>query len=382
VDTSLALLQSVGTGLSPGNTVQLVQDARILEALEEEIRQARESLHLLASPWLEGEASARLLRAFAERQPGVACRILVDPLHSPRFFHEVAPQLTAAGCEVRAFRPFLGEVVTFDDSRLVARNHRQLAIRDGRSGLTGGSGVGPSWRDGHGSPHGWRDTYLRIEGPAVRELQQAFTEGWQEAGGGLLPGSAFPPLSPAGPARAAYVTSTGSPSLSHTERLTQVLIASARHRLWITNACFVPSTATADMLSLKARQGVDVRVLVPGHRDAASPSLRAAQRASYGLLLESGVRLWEYPPAPLRARTFLVDDGLVSVGSMNLEAHSHAQLDEGSLVVEDPSLARALAESFERDLAAAVEIHPEGWKERGLLERFSWKLPPSTDDCL
>jgi cardiolipin synthase A/B len=376
---SLALYQSVGVGLRTGHVVELVQDARILERLETEIRQARESIHLLASNWQPGEASERLLRALSERQQGVVCRILVDSLHSPGFQDTVEPRLVQTGCDVRVFRPFVGSEVVFNDERLEARNHRQLVIRDGRSGLTGGSGVGPEWRAAQTPADTWRDTYVHVEGPAVRQLQQAFARDWLEAGGGLLPESAFPTLEPRGEARAGFVASTGSPSLSHSERMVQVLMAAARRRLWLTNACFVPTAATVDTLIRKARAGVDVRILVPGYE--ATSGVLAAQRASYERLLESGVRLWEYQSAPLYARTLVVDDQLTAVGSNNLEPNASAMLEEGALVVEDAPLARALADSFERDMSHAVEIRKDVWRERGWLDRVGSPLPPSATGC-
>ena len=344
---SLALYQSVGIGLRPGHGVALVQDEHILDALDTQVKEARESIHLLLSRWEPGPASHRLQQALAARQPGVVCRVLVDPLQSPEFQEKVAPGLVALGCEVRAFRPFIGQEVVFADSRLEARNHRQLVIRDGRAGLTGGSGVT--------APR--RDTYVLIEGPAVRQLQQSFAQDWLEAGGGLLSESAFPVLPAQGEARAGFVASTGSPSLSHSERLMQVLFASAQRRLWLTNACFVPTPATVDTLIHKAQGGVDVRILVPGLlASGASANILAAQRSSYERLLENGVRLWEYPHASLQSRTVLVDEQVVAVGSLSLESHASAQFEEGTLVVEDAPLARSLATSFERDVGQAVEV--------------------------
>ena len=370
---AFALYQSVGVGLRPGNEVTLVQDERIPEVLDEEVRQAGESLHLLVSIWRPGEPSARLLRTLAGRKPGVVCRVLVDPLLSPDFFETVKPQLVQTGCEVRAYRPFVGDEVVFTDERLEARNHRQLVVRDGRSGLTGGAGVG--------SNDPWRDTYVHVEGPAVRQLQQAFARDWLEAGGGLLPESAFPELQARGEARAGFIASVGSPSLSHSERMMQVLMAAARQRLWLTNACFIPTTATLDTLMRKAREGVDVRVLVPGLARTAAPGVLEAQRSLYERLLESGVRLYEYQRAPLQARTLVVDEQLVSVGSTSLEPNSNAMLEEGALVVEDASLAGSLAAAFERDLTHAVEVRKSEWRERGWLQRFSYELPITAIGC-
>ncbi|MFY0574310.1 phospholipase D-like domain-containing protein [Cystobacter fuscus] len=155
-----------------------------------------------------------------------------------------------------------------------------------------------------------------------------------------------------------------------------MLLASAQHRLWLTNACFVPTPATVDTLIHKAKSGVDVRILVPGLEGAnTSASVLAAQRSSYERLLENGVRLWEYRRAPLESRTVLVDDHLVAVGSTNLQAHASALLEEGALVVEDGPLAHSLATSFERDLTHAVEIRKEQWRERGWFQRITYRLP-------
>ncbi|WP_434388401.1 phospholipase D-like domain-containing protein [Melittangium boletus] len=369
---SLALYQSVGVGLGEGHGVALVEDEHIPEEIDSQIRQAHGSIHLLMSRWRPGADSERLLRAVAARAPEVKCRVLVDPLASPGFAEKVEPALVQSGCEVRAYRPFVGQEVVFNDERLAARNHRQLVIRDGRGGLTGGTGVG-------GEGPAWHDTYVHVEGPAVRQLQQAFARDWLEAGGGLLPASEFPALEAQGAARAAFIPSTGSPSLSHSERMLQVLMASARHRLWLTNACFVPSAATVATLIHKAQAGVDVRILVPGLQEDAR--VLAAQRSTYERLLESGVRLWEYQRAPLQARTVLVDEQLVAVGSTSLEPNAHALLEEGAFVIEDAPLARSLAERFERDVTHANEVRQDEWRDRGWLQRVSVALPATEAGC-
>lgn len=370
---SLALYQSVGVDLKPGQRVELVPDGRLTETFEAEIRQAHESIHLLVSSWHPGEASERLIRALTERPPGVTCRLLVDALHSPGFQTTVEARLVQTGCEVRTFRPIIGDEVVFSDDRLEARNHRELLIRDGRSGLTGGAGVG--------AMDARRDTYVHVEGPAVRQFQQAFARDWLEAGGGLLPESAFPTVPSQGEARAGFVPSTGSPSLSHSERMVQVLMAAAHRRLWLTNACFIPSASTLDTLIRKAEEGVDVRILVPGLVGTRSASVLDAQRSLYERLLDKGVRLWEYKRAPLQARTLVVDDHLVAVGSTSLEPNSNAMLEEGAVVVEDAPLTQALASRFEEDLAGSVEVLQSQWKARSWSEHFTYELPITNAGC-
>jgi cardiolipin synthase len=372
-DVSLAFFQSTGVALEPGNQVELVDNGRIFDAMEEEVRAARSSIHILSYIWRPGQPSERLVRALAERQPGVACRVLVDPLGSIHF-EEVSPGLLAAGCEVRIFRPLTGTVATFDLNRVKGRLHRKLMVRDGEWGMTGGFGIYRSWLGDARTPEEWRDVGVRVRGPAVRGIQQVFAQSWQEAGGDFLPPDAFPELSPVGPARAGFISSTAAPILSNGRRMTLMAIGAAKRRLWIANSYFIPSEAISDMLILKAREGVDVRVLVPGrHHDI--PPVHAAQRASYARLLEGGVRIYEYELSMMHSKTMLADERLTVIGSTNMDPLSLSDANEGSLVVDDEALAAQLAAGFEKDLTHAREVHWEGWRKRGLVQKLGEVLP-------
>ncbi|XXF78267.1 phospholipase D-like domain-containing protein [Myxococcaceae bacterium GXIMD 01537] len=373
---SLAFYQSTGVALEPGNEVALVENGHVFDAMVEDIAAARSSIHIISYIWRPEEPSDRLVQALARRQPGVVCRILVDPLGSVHF-EQVQPRLVAAGCEVRIFRPLTGAVASLDLARVKGRLHRKLMVRDGAWGLTGGWGIYKSWLGESRTADEWRDVNVRVHGPAVRGMQQVFAQSWQEAGGAFLPAEAFPALEPVGPARAGFIGSNGAPILSNGRRMTMMAIGAARHRLWIANSYFIPSQAISDMLILKAREGVDVRVLVPGRHHDIAP-VHAAQRASYARLLEGGVRIWEYELSMMHAKTMLADESLSVIGSTNMDPLSLSDAEEGSLVVDDPVLAARLAEVFERDLTHSREIHWAGWKKRGLLERmgdiFPWLM--------
>jgi cardiolipin synthase len=372
-DVSLAFYQSTGVALEPGNQVELVENGHVFDAIEEEVRAARSSFHIISYIWRPGVPSDRLVRALAERRPGVACRVLVDPLGSVHF-EQVQPQLVAAGCEVRIFRPLTGAVASLDLSRVKGRLHRKLVVRDGEWGITGGWGIYKSWLGEGRTADEWRDVNVRVRGPAVRGMQQTFAQSWLEAGGGFLPADAFPTVQPLGPARAGFVASQSSPILSDGRRMTLLAIGAAKQRLWIANSYFIPSEAISDMLILKAREGVDVRVLVPGRHHDIAP-VHAAQKASYARLLEGGVRIWEYELSMMHAKTILADDRLSVIGSTNMDPLSLSDADEGSLVVDDPELAGQLAAVFERDLRHAREIHRQGWRRRGLLHRLGELFP-------
>ncbi|NMO20230.1 cardiolipin synthase B [Pyxidicoccus fallax] len=377
---SLAFYQSLGVELVPGHRVELVENGHIFDAIEEEIRAARSSIHIASYIWRPGGPSDRLVKALRERQPGVTCRVLVDPLGSVNF-EAVAPSLAEAGCETRTFRPIQGSIAAFEVQRIKSRMHRKLVVRDGTVGLTGGWGIWKSWLGNAEGPDSWRDMNVRVEGPTVRSMQMAFAQNWQESGGDFLPASDFPEPAQVGPARAGFVASTGHRFMSEARRMTLLTIASARERLWIANSYFIPSEAISDMLIEKVKQGVDVRVLVPGRHHDIAP-VHAAQRASYARLLEGGVRIWEYELSMMHAKTMLVDDSLSVIGSTNLDPLALSSSEECSVVVEDAELAARLAETFEKDLGHSHEIHWSGWKRRGLLQKLGEQLPWLIGDFL
>ncbi|NTX10423.1 cardiolipin synthase B [Myxococcus sp. CA056] len=377
---SLAFFQSLGVPLAPGHGVELVENGHVFDVLEAEIRAARSSIHIASYIWRPGEPSEQLVRAIRERHPGVACRVLVDPLGSVNF-EPVGMELSNAGCEVRVFRPMQGALPSLDAARIKTRMHRKLVVRDGEVGITGGFGIWKSWLGDAEGEEFWRDMSVRVEGPVVRDMQVAFAQNWQEAGGDFLPVEAFPELAVRGGARAGFVASTQNRFLSDARRMTLLTIAAARRRLWIANSYFIPSEAISDMLLEKVKQGVDVRVVVPGRHHDIAP-VHAAQRATYARLLEGGVRIWEYELSMMHSKTMLVDEDLSVVGSTNLDPLALSTSDECSLVVEDEALAARLAAAFEKDLRHSREIHWDGWRRRGLLQRLGEQLPGFIGDYL
>ncbi|WP_223640874.1 phosphatidylserine/phosphatidylglycerophosphate/cardiolipin synthase family protein [Corallococcus sp. EGB] len=354
-----ALYQTTGVRMEPRNRIRWANNGAVFDVMVEEIGRARASIHIVMFIWRKGRASDRMIEALAERtQKGVRCRVLVDPLGSGPFETEVKPKLEAAGCEAHLFRP-----LPADEN--LARNHRKIVVVDGRVAITGGLAIQDEWLGDARNEKEWRDTNARVQGPVVAQLQQAFAENWQEATGDLLPASDFPTLSvdqpgldAAGEGWAAFVSSTANPEVTRAERLTQLMVKAAKKRLWISQAYFTPNDALTALLVEKARAGVDVRVLAPGDKND-QKAITVLQRQSYGTLRAAGVRLWEYQPSMMHAKTMLVDDRLVLVGSINYDALSFNLLEEGSLVLEDVEAARQLEAIFLDDLTKAREVQAE-----------------------
>ena len=345
---SAALEQTVGAPLRPGHRVQLHENGKVFDSLLEAIGQARETVHAEMYIWTKGKASDRVLDAIAGRKAkGVACRILVDALGTASLDDELRRRFSASGCELRVFRPL-------DGPGKAARDHRKIFVIDGRTGFTGGFGVDDRWSGDAQDEDHWRDTSARVEGPAVADMQESFAEHWQEAGGTMLPPSCFPRHYAPGEVRAAFVRSDASPVVTRAERLSQLAIAAAHKRLWIENAYFVPSKAVLELLGKRASEGVDVRVVTAGRKSDSKLAFLFAQR-DYRPLLEAGVKVWEYQPSMLHAKTMLVDDRLVIIGSVNLDPLSLNELEEGALVAEDAAAAAQLARDFEADMAQSKE---------------------------
>ena len=345
-EVGLALLQATGVSLLPDNRLAWRDNGAVFDAMEEAIGSARHSVHVDVYIWKPGKAGTRIAELACRRaREGIDVRILVDPMGSTGFDEELRRPLRQAGCEVRYFRepkkrPFA----------ITGRNHRKLVVVDGRVGFTGGFGIAPEWSGDGLSPDGWRDSNAEVEGPVVRQLQAAFAAHWLETGGALLPREEFERCRPAGEALAGYVTSTDVKGLSHARWVTHIALMAARYRAWIANAYFLPPPEVLGALLLLPRRAVDVRLLLPGpHQDHAS--VRFLQRRLYPRLERGGVTVHEYQPSMMHAKTMLIDDCLVIVGSINLDFLSMEWLEEGCLVVDDQRFAAELELRWNDDLA-------------------------------
>jgi cardiolipin synthase len=246
-------------------------------------------------------------------------------------------------------------------------------IVDSRVGWTGGFGIDDKWFGDGRTAGSWRETNVRFEGPAVRQLQAAFGAAWVEATGVMFTGRATVEQEENG-ARAAGLLYT-SPTLGSTaaERFFALSIAGARQTLYITNSYFAPDRNFIDLLAAAARRGVDVRILTAGQRTDI-PIVRLAGRAWYDTLLDAGVRLYEWQPTTLHAKTFVVDGEWSTVGSMNFDNRSMALNDEATLMVLDRAIGQQMNRIFLDDLQHAQEITVESFRTRSWLQRIaeSW----------
>jgi len=370
----------LGTPVTDGNRVDLLLNGdEIFPAKLAAIRAARTSINYAQYFWGDGDVAQQLAGALAERcRAGVRVNVLLDGVGTLGMPAEHVEALRRGGCHVATFRP----LASFSLRRHNNRNHRRILVVDGRVGITGGSGDSEKWTgDGRQEGH-WRDTDVRIEGPAVAWLQAGFVDNWREATREMLGGPEYFPLPRrhAGDVRVQVVSS--SPAGRSYAAYTMVLLAMASARLSIalTNPYFVLDERMTDALLAAAQRGVRVAALTPGKID--HNLVRSASRRDFGRLLLGGVQIFEYRAALLHAKTLVVDGAWATVGSTNLDNRSFALNEELNVAVYDRGVAARLQDVFERDLQRARRVDYGDWVNRGLKTRVQELLVLPVRDLL
>jgi cardiolipin synthase len=367
-----ALSRAAGAPLIGGNAIELLIDAQAhFDAWLAAIRGARQRV-LLENYLITDDAVGRaFLDALVERaQAGVAVAVVYDWLGClGQSGHAFWQPLRRAGGEVRVFNPpQLGKPFGW-----ITRDHRKLLVIDGELGFLSGVCISARWlgNPARGVPP-WRDTGVALRGPAVAELEQAFAQSWASLGEPLE----LPPVEDhAGGETALRVIAT-QPSTAGMYRLDQQIAAMARRTLWISDAYFVGLAPYVQALASAARDGVDVRLLVPGTSDI--PLVAGMSRSGYRPLLNAGIRVFEWNGSMLHAKTAVADGQWARVGSSNLNIASWLGNFEIDVAVEDTGFARQLAAQYEHDLGNATEIVLAPHRRRPHMSRVksSTERPP------
>jgi cardiolipin synthase len=311
-----------------------------------------------ASRWIHFEnyiirsddAGWRFAEVLAARaREGIRVRVLYDWLGSVGTRRKFWKQLRSAGVEVRPFNPpRLTEAISN-----FSRNHRKLVVADGERAILGGLCIGCEWTgEGTSGSQPWRDTAVDIRGPAAASLDQTFVSAWGLAGGAVPGDQVAGTVQPQGDAAIRVIS--GEPGRERAYRVIELLLAGSVERLWITDAYLVLPPRLFQALRDSARDGVDVRLLVPGSSDL--PLIRNLSRIGYRDLLRSGVRIYEWDGPMLHAKTIVSDDRWVRIGSSNLNPSSLLGNYELDVLIEDGELAEAMQSQFRRDIARSREV--------------------------
>ncbi|MGH7933671.1 MAG: phospholipase D-like domain-containing protein [Candidatus Binataceae bacterium] len=349
-----ALSRAAGAPLVGNNHVRLLKDARQnYPAWIEAIRGAKHHVHFESYIIYEDDTGREFADALiAKAREGLRVRLIYDWMGgfgkaSRRFWNS----LRAGGVEVRCYNP-----PRFDSPfGWLSRDHRKMLVVDGRVGFISGLCVGKMWV---GVPERnvepWRDTGVEVRGSAISEIERAFAQIW------AMMGDPIPELEligngtgvSAGNMDVRIVASL--PATGGMIRLDELVAALARKELWLADAYYAGTTSYVQALRAAAKDGVDVRLLVPNATDI--PMLRPLSRAGYRSLLEAGVRVFEWNGPMMHAKTAVADEHWARVGSTNLNVASWFGNCELDAVVEDDSFARDMKEMYLQDLTNAAEI--------------------------
>jgi cardiolipin synthase A/B len=345
-----AFSRAAGAPLVGGNRIRLLKDAaENYPAWLDAIAGATRSVHFESYIIHDDEIGERFARVLIARaREGVPVRVIYDWMGgfgktSRRFWRA----LRAGGVEVRCYNP----PHVASPFGWLSRDHRKMLAVDGTVGFVTGLCVGRAWMgDPAASIAPWRDTGVEIHGPAVAHIEHAFAQMW-----GLM-GEALPDADrePAAAGDAALRIVATVPSMAGLLRLDLLWAAVAHERLWLTDAYYAGTTAYVQALRSAARDGVDVRLMVPNGTDI--PLLRPLSRSGYRALLEAGVRIFEWNGPMLHAKTAVADGRWARVGSTNLNIASWLGNYELDVVAEDRAFAKEMEAMYEDDLRNATEV--------------------------
>src|SRR5690606_9166453 len=330
-----AFSRSAGAPLIRGNRVRLLRDAsENYSAWLEAIEQARERIHFECYIIHEDEIGQQFAEVLQKRAAdGVKVRLIYDWMGSLwKASRQFWNSLRSAGAEVRCYNP------PRIDSPLgwLARDHRKMLTVDGQIGFITGLCVGKMWvGDPANGVEPWRDTGVEIRGLAVSEIEKAFAHMWALCGEPLPEEEVAVRPIPAGRMDVRIVAT--EPATAGMMRLDQLIAALAKNRLWLTDAYYAGTSSYVQALRAAAKDGVDVRLLVPNGTDI--PLMRPLTRAGYRPLLEAGVRIFEWNGTMLHAKTAVADGSWARVGSTNLNVASWFGNCELDAVIEDADFA-------------------------------------------
>ena len=362
-----------GLQLTRGNAVEQVNNGTVYVRLWPDLRAAKRTITVQMYYSQPGAVADSMAKILAERaRAGVRVLLVLDAFGSQNLKKAWADSLRASGVEIGLLR----QLHWFTLHNATDRSHVRVVVVDGEIAYTGGFGLADYWLGDGKHKDQWRDSNVRFEGPSVMALQAAFAAAWAECTGELIAGDVFFP-------KKAFTTMDGgvlagvlftSPTTGSTpaERFNALSIASARKTLYVANSYFVPDDDFRMLLKQARARGADVRILTVSNETDVKTTWRAG-RSSYEELLKGGIRIYEYQPAMIHSKTFIVDGMWGSIGSMNFDNRSLAFNNESNFVFLDAGFGAEMNATFLDDLTRSKEIMLAEFQKRPWYERVMEK---------
>lgn len=366
----------LGIPATEGNELTLLKNGdEIFPSMLEAIRSAERTIDFLTFVYWKGDIAHEFAHALAERaRAGVQVRVLIDAIGGRLIDSELMDHMSDCGVQVEWFRKPFSIAQLTSPLKQNHRTHRKVLVCDERVGFTGGVGIAEEWTGDARDEGEWRDTHVRVVGPAVDGLSASFAQNWAETGHPLIDDHrSFPSHEPL-PGGSVVQVARGSASVGWNDMATvfRVMIESAEQRLRMMTAYFVPDDFFQRLLLEAVERGVQVDVMLPGpHADKRVCQL--ASESIYSCLVEGGVRIWAFQPSMLHAKVLTVD-GIASVlGSANMNRRSMHHDEEVVLSVLDPAVTRRLEQDFDDELERCVQLDPKRWEDRPLTQKAQEK---------
>jgi cardiolipin synthase len=357
----------IGTPFTEGNDLTVLRNGdQIFPAMLGAIRAAQATVDLCTFVYWQGDVAVEFAEAMSERaRAGVRVRLLIDALGGRLIDQRLVADMDRAGVHVEWFRKPLVKSPFKSNHRL----HRKVCIVDGTIGFTGGVGIAEEWCGDARNEREWRDTHLRVEGPAVDGLQSAFIQNWAETGKPLYDDQdEFPEQPQRGGSTVQIARGSASLGWDDMQSAFHVMLGSASERLRIATAYFAPDETFLQTLCAAPDRGVEVDLLLPGpHADKRVCQL--ASEAVYARLVEAGIRVWSFQPSMMHAKVMTVDGYASVVGSSNFNRRSFDHDEEVVLIATDTDLTATLDAHLDDDFARSEVIDLARWEGRGTAQR-------------
>ncbi|SFG66900.1 cardiolipin synthase [Halobacillus alkaliphilus] len=353
---------------SDNNEVEVFTDGqKKFHALIQDIESAQDHIHLLYYIVRDDRLGTRLADVLIRKaQENVEVKLLYDDMGSRLLKRKFVKRLRDAGVEVESFFPsFIPKV----NLKINYRNHRKLAIIDGKIGYIGGFNIGDEYLGFNKRFGYWRDTHLRVEGNAVSNMQTRFILDWNQASRkDIVYEERYYQAEPKGNTGVQIVSSGPDSEWEQIKHGYIKMILSAKEYVYVQTPYFIPDDSLLDALRIAVLSGVDVRIMIPNKPD--HPFVYWATFSNIGDMLNAGARIYIYQKGFLHAKTIVVDGNIASVGTANIDVRSFRLNFEANAFVYHPNIAKALSDRFHEDLTESTELTSKLYQSRSKWIRF------------
>ncbi len=349
-----------------GNEVTLFDNGKDkFDALLTDIARAQKYINLQYYIIIDDNIGNRVIDALVERaRAGVKVRVIYDHVGSFKLSRQACRRMKEAGIEAY---PFFKVVFPPFGTRINWRNHRKLAIIDGETGYIGGMNIADRYVTGGKLFNTWRDLHLRLRGPAVGALQQAFAVDWSFMGQPLIEEEAGTKIDTTYPADMQLVTGGPTSQWMNMTLIFQHAISSAQKCVYIMTPYFIPSEGLLHALQIAALGKVDVRVMLPRRSD--SDMLRWASFSYIQDCLRAGIKVYLYKKGMLHSKAIIIDDDFATVGSTNFDFRSFEHNFEANMLIYSQEFNSRMKAQFMRDQKDCERVTSATWRQRPLLEK-------------